>query len=141
MEEIYFTDTAGSRVEAPVSGEPVTFRIRCFCSKEFPNVKTTLIFREAFGDLQTILTLSTGDIPLALPMGRSEIALDFPYLGLQSGLYTIKIGLTAEKLEHIAATESFRFYVGRNEHTQHCLFYQPGQWQVIPESTTKEAAV
>jgi len=141
MEEIYFTDARGTKVESPISGEPVTFRIRCLCSREFPKVKTTLIIREAFGDLQTILTLSSGDVPVSLPLGRSEITLDFPFLGLQSGLYTIKIGLTAEKLEHIAATESFRFYVGRNEHTQHCLFYQPCEWQVIPESTTTEAAV
>jgi len=141
MEEIYFTDAGGAKIESPISGDPVTFRIRCFCSREFPKVKTTLIFREAFGDLQTILTLSTGDIPISLPLGRSEIVLEFPFLGLQSGLYTIKIGLTAEKLEHIAATESFRFYVGRNEYTQHCLFYQPCEWQVIPETTKTEAAV
>ena len=141
MEEICFTDGSGQRVESPGSGARVHFRIRCFCFREFSRVKTTLIVREAFGDLQTILTLSSGDFPISLPIGRNEIVLEFPFLGLQSGLYTMKIGLTTDKLDHLAATESFRFYVSRNHQTEHSLFYQPCEWRVVSEKTTSGAAV
>jgi len=134
MEEIYFSDGNGRKTDSPKCGEPASFHIRCFCASSFPHVKTTLIVREAFGDLQTILTLSTGDAPMSLPAGRSEIVVEFPFFGLQGGLYTMKIGLTEGSLQPIAAVESFRFYVERSDHSQQCLFYQPSQWQLIVKS-------
>jgi len=130
VEDIYFADADGRKVESPVCGDPVSFRIRCSCLIEFPNVKATIIVREAFGDLQTVLTLSSGDVPLTLHEGRNEVILRMPFLGLQSGLYTTKIGLTTALFEHIAAIDTFRFTVERNQRTQHCLFYQPCEWQV-----------
>jgi lipopolysaccharide transport system ATP-binding protein len=139
MEEIYFTDGDGKKIESPKCGDPAAFHIRCSCASVFPRVKATLIVREAFGDLQTILTLSTENIAMSLPVGRSEIVVEFPFLGLQSGLYTIKIGITEETLEHLAAVESFRFYVGRSDHSQQCLFYQPTHWQLIHETANKDA--
>ena len=130
MEYIYFTGPDGSKIEMPVCGDPVSLHIRCSCLKQFSQVKTTIIVREAFGDLQTVLTLSSGDAPLALHEGMNEIVLSLPFLGLQSGLYSLKIGLTTAMLEHVAAMESFRFTVGNNQRTQHCLFYQPCEWKV-----------
>lgn len=133
VEDLYFADASGRKIEAPVCGDPTSFRIRCNSAEAFPAVTATIIIREAFGDLQTILTLSTGKTPVELKAGCTEIELNFPYLGLQSGLYSMKVGLTANALEHIAAIESFRFYVGRNDRTQHCAFYQPCEWRTIPE--------
>ena len=130
MEEIYFTDADGLKVESPTCGKPASLHIRFHCSSEFPEIKAMIIVREAFGDLQTILTLSTEGETMHLPAGRSEIVLEFPYLGLQAGLYTMKLGLTSGMLEHVAAVEAFRFYVGRNESMQHSLFYQPCRWQL-----------
>jgi homopolymeric O-antigen transport system ATP-binding protein len=130
VEDIYFADANEKKVETPVCGDPVSLRIRCSSLMEFPKVKVTIIVREGFGDLQTVLTLSSGDVPLKLHAGQNEIILALPYLGLQSGLYTTKIALTAATLEHIAAIESFRFNVERNLRTQHCLFYQPCEWRV-----------
>ncbi|HET9943938.1 MAG TPA: ABC transporter ATP-binding protein [Terriglobia bacterium] len=141
MEDIYFTGGDGSKIETPVCGEPVSLHIRCFCLKEFSKIKTTIIVREAFGDLQTVLTLSSGEVPLTLHAGPNEIVLSLPFLGLQTGLYTTKIGLTTNMLEHVAAIESFRFNVGQNERTQHCLFYQPCEWKVTSGPEAKMPAL
>jgi len=131
VHDIFFADADGNKLVSPVCGDPVTLRIRCSGSIDFPGVKATIIVREGFGDLQTVLTLSTGETPLNLRQGQNEIILGFPYLGLQSGFYTTKIALTASTLEHIAAIETFRFNVERNHRTQHSLFYQPCDWQVV----------
>jgi lipopolysaccharide transport system ATP-binding protein len=130
IEDIFFADAQGQRIEAPLCGEPATFHIRCQCAAAFPPLKTTLIFREGFGEMQTVLTLTTGDGSLPMPAGRSDITLKFPFLGLQSGLYTLKIGITSGALEHVAASEAFRFYVGRSDKAQQSLFYQPCEWSV-----------
>jgi lipopolysaccharide transport system ATP-binding protein len=130
VEEIYFSDADGKKVESPVCGDPVSFHIRCSSLARFSGVTATIIMREAFGDLQTILTLSSKDVPLTLYEGKNDIVLTLPFLGLQSGPYTMKIGLTTGTLEHIAAIESFRFTVERNQKTQHSLFYQPCEWKV-----------
>jgi hypothetical protein len=129
LKEMFFTDGSGKKTDAPKCGEPATFHIRCAAEKPIEGLKVTMIIREVFGEGQTVLTLSNNGGSLGLAAGESEIRASFPHFSLQPGLYSMKIGMTTDRLEHVAAIESFRFYMDRTDKIHQSLFFQPCDWQ------------
>lgn len=134
MLALYFRDSRGHVIDAPVCGEPANLCIECRSHEPIGGVGVNLIIREVLGENESVLTLDAARDggPLNVPSGKFEIRLQMPYCGLKPGLYTAKINLNKDSIHLFDGVEAYRFKVGTGgTNTSQSLFYQPRSWEVV----------
>ncbi len=127
---IFFRDGDGNQIHRPVSGQPVTVCVVCTAHRAIPEANITLALREQIGEGDKILVLSTlhDKQPLSLTIGKNEIHIDFPYLGLRPTSYVMDVHLFEGNYVLLDAVQSFEFAVEGLGSMSQCLFYQPRIW-------------
>lgn len=112
-------------------GERLAFCIRCHCRRAVSEVNFVVAIREAAGEGDhTLILHSAHDLgPLALPVGRWEVRLEFDRCGLRPSAYTAKVYAERPPFEMLDAVESIRFRV-TGPSVRECRYYQPRVWAV-----------
>lgn len=141
IKSVFFKDSQGENIEAPVSGEPTYFCMSCKASKNINDIIISFHVKSLGDGGDTILLISNANDKkiIDISSGETEIQLELPYLGLKIGAYIMDIYLKQEGLYHLDAIESFRFRVEAKEDSSssRCLFYQPRKWNIINMPKTK----
>ncbi|WP_036479507.1 ABC transporter ATP-binding protein [Myxosarcina sp. GI1] len=130
---VQFKDNSGNTIETLTSGESVTLSIGCKVHKASNNINLFIAIKEMMGENDLVLHLSSFNDgkPLALPVGKHQIQLHLPYLGLKPGLYNLDFSIKEGSICGLDKVPSFRFKVIGRESMSRCLFYQPREWGVL----------
>ena len=130
---IFFRDYQEKILELPISGLPTYFCVECKAYKDFEDISIYFIIREIAGENDLILHLSSffDEKFLTISPGKQELRAYLPYLGLKSGLYTMRVNLKSGSLYMLDVVESFNFTVKSQEKINRGLFYQPRTWEVV----------
>lgn len=129
---IFFRDSYGNKI-SPTSGESVEFCIGCKVHFEIDNVNITLSIREQIGEGDKVLVLSTlhDKEPFYLDVGKNEIKVEMPYLGLRPGAYVMDVHVFEGNYVLLDSVLSFEFAVEGLGSMSQCLFYQPRIWKAV----------
>jgi lipopolysaccharide transport system ATP-binding protein len=129
---IYFKDDEGKLVEAPVSGEPIYFCVKCRVRKKIAQISLFLAVYQPARDNNLVLHLSSAydNETFEVAPGEYELRAALPYLGLLPGSYTLSVYVKDGSLYVLDAYESLRFAVNGKEKLNRGFFYQPREWQV-----------
>lgn len=132
IDSIYFRNSLGNIIEAPVSGEPAVLCFACKIHQRVEKASFTVSIKGLAqgGDVVLLLNCLQDNVKLDLLPGDCEVQLQMPYLGLRLGTYSMDI-YAKEGLYHLDSVELFRFNVDAGENISRSLFYQPRSWKVI----------
>ena len=116
-------------------GEPTSLCIGCQAQSQFSDVTLHIRISQVGGEESTGSVLffcnSNDDVVLDVPSGRHEIQLQMPYLGLEPGMYSMKVQLKKDAVYVFDVVESFRFTILSNGKMSKCKFYQPRTWKLV----------
>ncbi len=126
-------DAAGNTIAAPISGEPVSFCVRCRVVKPIQKLSLFLAVYQPARDNSLALHLSSAydDEMFEVAPGIYELRLALPYLGLLPGSYTLNAFIKDGLLYLLDSYESLPFTVESASHLNRGFFYQPRQWQLL----------
>lgn len=138
---IYFRDRAGRLINAPISGEPVYFCVRCRAVNPIQKLSLFLAVYQPTRDNGLALHLSSAydDEMFEAAPGVYELRLFLPYLGLLPGSYTLSAFVKDGLLYLLDSYESLPFTVESAAHLNRGLFYQPRQWQIASNQKSQTA--
>ncbi|MEJ7708824.1 MAG: Wzt carbohydrate-binding domain-containing protein [Pyrinomonadaceae bacterium] len=131
---VSFKDDRGEALTVPLSGKPASLCVECRAHKPINGVNLSLMIKEQLGEGEWVLRFNAieDDQSWDMDPGEHEIRLEFPYLGLKPGLYTMKVGLSQGPLLLLDAVESFGFAVkNTGKSISQCAFFQPRKWKVV----------
>lgn len=132
---LFFRSYEGNIIESLESGEPVFFCVGCKAHKIFDDVNVHLKIKKIGeeGGAGAVLFLSSENDKnfFHVPLGKHEIQVQMPYLGLAPGMYTMSIKLKKGSIYTFDAVENFRFTVNSNGKMSECKFYQPRLWKLV----------
>lgn len=129
---LFFRNGEGVIIEDLMNGQPLTFCVSCLAHRPYQNISLQIKITRVGGEdsATTVLFLSgvNDNIFFDLPKGRVELNLEFPYLALVAGTYSMNIKLQKDSLYIFDLVQSFRFTVNDSCNLYRCQFYQPHQW-------------
>ncbi len=132
---LFFRSHEGNITESLESGELVYFCVGCKAHKIFDDVNVHLKIKKIGeeGGAGAVLFLSSENDKnlFHIPLGKHEIQVKMPYLGLAPGMYTMSIKLKKGSIYTFDAVENFRFTVNSNGKMSECKFYQPRLWKLV----------
>ncbi|GAB4187202.1 MAG: hypothetical protein Fur006_26920 [Coleofasciculaceae cyanobacterium] len=134
---LFFREPQGTMVKSLVSGQTVHFCVGCKAHKQVDNVSLHVKISKLGGEgsMGTVLSL-TGEHDetfFEILPGKHEIQVQFPYLGLEPGTYTMTVKLKQSSIYTFDAVDSFRFTVSSNGKMSDCRFYQPRSWKLVSQ--------
>ncbi|HZI87608.1 MAG TPA: polysaccharide ABC transporter ATP-binding protein [Pyrinomonadaceae bacterium] len=129
--DVCFKDEHGTVMEAPLSGKPASFCVRCKAQTEMNEVNLIVAVSNSSVESERVLFLSShyDSQPMRVKPGDVELQLELPYCGLSAGIYSAKIVVTQKAVSTLDVVESFRFRVTSNGTKEQNLFYQPRNWK------------
>lgn len=131
---IYFKDSEGKLLQAPISGEAVYICVRCRVRQKIDHLSFFVAIHEPARDNRLALHMSSAydeETIETLP-GEYELRVYLPYLGLLPGTYVLSVYLKDGSVYMLDAYESLPFTtIEGNEKLNRGLFYQPRQWQLV----------
>ncbi len=134
---VFFRDSEGNILESLVSGKPVNFCVGCKAHRKVDNVTLHLKIKTLSGEggMGTVLFLSGehDENFFEIPLGKHELQVEMPYLGLGPGAYTMSIKLKKGSIYTFDVVESFRFTVKSDGKMSECCFYQPRSWKLVSQ--------
>ncbi len=131
---VYFRDGQGNRIDYPLSGQPVSFCVKCKAHTEIDNGTLFIIIRQSSGEGEPFLNLDSylDNTIFKFSNGLVELQIEMPYLGLRPGSYSTKVWVQKPP-KYIYDHVVFKFQVQSNTLMTQCQFYQPRQWKVLPQ--------
>jgi lipopolysaccharide transport system ATP-binding protein len=132
ISDLFFRGSLGEILESPVTGQPVTLVVQYDSKHAFDNVNVQVAVSDSalYGERTIFLNNAIDNAVIAVSEGTGELLVHFPYLGLNPGMYSLKISVYQDELHILNSVEAFSFIVKSNIPTQHTLFYQPRTWSV-----------
>lgn len=127
---LFFCDKNKKVTREIISGESISFCVRCKSRDNHSSIEMCLIIREVNGEGEPILNLvsSRDGILFDSPSGLVDFCLILPFCCLKSGSYMAKVWISQYPHFYLYdAVESFLFRVSSGC-TQESAFYQPRQW-------------
>ncbi|MGF1568058.1 MAG: polysaccharide ABC transporter ATP-binding protein [Nodosilinea sp.] len=132
VQKLFFRNKWGEETAFPETGKPAQFCVACKVTKPLQKVGLSLIIKGLAdgGEGSLYLNSFRDQKTFDLMPGEREIRLDFPYLGLKLGTYTLDLFITENELSRLDCIEGFLFSVTSQEVMDRCIFYQPREWSV-----------
>lgn len=132
---LFFRSGEGNITESLESGDPAFFCVGCKARDLFDDVNVHLkikkIGEEGGAGAVLFLSSETDKNFFHVPLGKHEIQVQMPYLGVAPGMYTMSIKLKKGSFYTFDAVENFRFTVNSNGKMSECKFYQPRLWKLV----------
>jgi len=132
---LFFRDACGHPTQTLLTGEPLTFCVTCESHVPLEGVSLSVRISKVGGvdGVAHVLFLQSDNdgVFFALQLGRSEMQLNFPRLGLDRGTYTACVRLRKDSYCTFDVVESFRFTVTAECPMTKCQFYQPRAWTLV----------
>jgi lipopolysaccharide transport system ATP-binding protein len=130
--EVAFYDQINSKESDILSGEEADLVLTLEAQKKFTNLNIQIYISDAamYGERTLYLNNSTDGVKITATPGIQKVSVRFPYLGLNPGLYSMKVAIYQDELFLLDVVEAFNFVVKSNHPLQQSLFYQPRQWKV-----------
>ena len=115
-----------------ISGETAYFCIRCKITKPLENLGIYLsVFQLAEGVSLAFHVNSHADGHIFQPsLGDCEIQVQFPYVVLRPGLYSMNIYVKEGNVFVMDAYEAFQFTVAISDRSNQGTLYQPRSWAI-----------
>ena len=112
------------------TGKPISLTVTVNARNQYDDIFIRFIIREISGEGDIALTISnqSDDRPFQIPIGKSELSIQMPYVGLKPALYTAKIIIKQGNMNVLDGVESFKFHVKGGGSMSNCQFYQPRDW-------------
>lgn len=132
IDSIFFRNDRGDILETPLTGEPTSLCIQCQVFKEIEDVYFTVVIDAVASAGETVLNLNSykDQQALHLSVGKHEVQVQMPYLGLNLGIYSMNIYAHQGPLYNLDSVEGFRFTVQSQQSIGRSLFYQPRVWNL-----------
>ncbi|MEM6448436.1 MAG: ABC transporter ATP-binding protein [Cyanobacteria bacterium P01_D01_bin.123] len=136
---LFFRDEWGDITEKVLTGNSLSFCVSCYAREPHSGIALHLkIRRVGGGDSSDIVLYLSGDNDGHLfqtPAGKFELSMQMPYLGLESGSYTMSVKVKKDSLFVFDVVQTFRFKVRTDRNMIRCRFYQPRTWSLsIPDN-------
>jgi lipopolysaccharide transport system ATP-binding protein len=130
IEKILFQDQNQTEIKFPQTGQAADLVLELNADKEFDNLNIQIAVSDSalYGERTFFLNNAIDEVKIAVTKGINRIKVHFPYLGLNPGMYSLKVSVYQDKLELLDTVEAFNFVVQSKFPTQHTLFYQPRKW-------------
>ncbi len=131
-----FKDDKHNILETLFTGEPAYLSVGCKSYEHINNANLGMLVTALSGGegLVLYMTSTSDNQELEIPVGKSEIRMYMPYCSMIPGVYSARIYIRSGVYSY-DIVESFRFTVKANMTISRCQFYQPRQWQVIPDES------
>lgn len=128
--EVFFVDSSSKIVDFIETGKPISLTVTVNAKNQYDDIFIRFIIREISGEGDIALTISnqSDDRPFQIPIGKSELSIQMPYVGLKPALYTAKIIIKQGNMNVLDGVESFKFHVKGGGSMSNCQFYQPRDW-------------
>lgn len=128
--EVFFVDSSSKIVDFIETGKPISLTVTVNARNQYDDIFIRFIIREISGEGDIALTISnqSDDRPFQIPIGKSELSIQMPYVGLKPALYTAKIIIKQGNMNVLDGVESFKFHVKGGGSMSNCQFYQPRDW-------------
>ena len=130
---VFFRDDNNIIIDAPITGSNVLFCLECYAHRDLNNICLKIAICANTHEVLFLNNLHDGEL-INVQKGKNELQVHMPYLGLQPGLYTMKIGLLLGSLYLLDAIQSFNFKVlnhQTNKNLSRCQYNQQRNWKVI----------
>ncbi len=129
----FFRNGDGEVTAVPSTGEATSLCISFETYKPLNDVYFVVLINGAADDGQTTLHFSSfsDKNPFNVPVGKHEIQIQMPHLGLRLGGYTLCIYAHQGPLYNLDSVEFVRFEVQSRMSMSRSLFYQPRSWQLV----------
>lgn len=130
---LYFKDLSGNPCESPKTGESAIFCVEYKANISVKNAGLVLVIKEVAGEGDILLILSSFNdkIPLDIKIGRHELQVHMPHLGLTPGSYIMQVFIRKDSIFTYDYIESFIFKVNSEIAMGRSLFHQSRTWKQI----------
>jgi lipopolysaccharide transport system ATP-binding protein len=129
---VHFQDKNEKKILQPVSGEFTRICINCYAHASYDEIGLRVrIQKQGHGGDFLFMNNLHDKQPLKVKEGDNSIYLDFPYLGLMPGNYTLIVVLLQGQLHQFDVSSPINFKVEMHEgqkNLERSQFYQPRQW-------------
>jgi len=132
IEKIFFEDAEHAEVVYPSTGRPGNLTVSVESDKEYDNLNIQIAISDAslYGERTLFFNNAIDDFTISVKKGFNRISLRFPYLGLNPGLYTLKVSIYQDELHLLDTIEAFNFVVKSDFPARQSLFFQSREWLV-----------
>ena len=130
--EVYIEDQIGNHHPILNTGQEVNIKIKGKVYKKVENVNFKIIIKDLAKEEANVLIFDTEKDAQAVSLepGNFEIAVHIPFLGLNQGLYMIKVFAQQEYFSVLSIYENLRITVKNSENRYiGALFYLPYKWK------------
>jgi lipopolysaccharide transport system ATP-binding protein len=132
IEKIAFEDDKGVEMSNPSTGLPASLVVSVTSVRNMENLNMQIAISDAslYGERTLFFNNAIDGVGLSVSEGHNKVAVKFPYLGLNPGLYTMKISIYEDELHLLDTIEAFNFVVKSDFPARQSLFYQAREWGV-----------
>ena len=130
IENISFEDQDAGRIMHPQTGREANLILDLHSTEVFDNLNVQVAVSDSalYGERTFFLNNAIDQAHIKIKKGNNKLKIHFPFLGLNPGMYSIKVSIYQDELHLLDTIEAFNFVVQSKFPTQHTLFYQPRKW-------------
>jgi lipopolysaccharide transport system ATP-binding protein len=133
IENIEFQSENNGNADAqPSTGKATRLVIGVASQQKFENVQVQIAVSDSalYGERVLFFSNVIDQETICVEAGVNQIRINFPYLGLNPGIYSMKVAIYRDELHLLDAIEAYSFTVHSNLPTYQTIFYQPRKWIV-----------
>ena len=132
IERIFFEDGNEREMPFPFTGQPTCLTIALSSKREFHNLNMQMGIADSalYGERTLFFNNAIDNVKISIKEGTSQVKVKFPYLGLNPGLYSLKVSIYEDELHLLDTIEAYNFVVKSDFPAKQSLFYQSRQWIV-----------
>ena len=132
IEKILFENEKEEEITYPLTGEPASLTMVIRCQNEYNNLNVQMGISDSalYGERTLFFNNAIDNFKIAVEKGSNRVRIKFPYLGLNPGLYSLKVSIYQDELHLLDTVEAFNFVVKSDFPARQSLFYQSREWSV-----------
>ncbi len=129
---LHWENSQGQKLKSLKTANSAALCVKCRSDSNLDDIFLTVIVRQAFGEGESVLNLSSekDDCKLNISAGISQVLLKMPSCSLKAGRYVMKVYLSQKGHRILDVVESFYFTVENIPGMSQCLFHQPHDWLI-----------
>lgn len=132
IKNILFEDQHEKEVKDIDTGEASNLVLELEADRKFDNLNIQIIVSDnaLYGERTLFLNNAIDEVKVGVKEGTCRVKIHFPYLGLNPGMYNLKIAVYQDELYLLDVVEAYSFIVKSRVPTHQSLFHQPRKWTI-----------